>query len=39
VRILIIEDDAPLRALLRRGLSGDGHVVDAIRTVAIAMNT
>jgi DNA-binding response OmpR family regulator len=30
VRILIIEDDAPLRALLRRGLSEDGHVVDAI---------
>lgn len=30
MRILIIEDDAPLRTLLRRGLSEDGHVVDAI---------
>jgi DNA-binding response OmpR family regulator len=30
VRILIIEDDEPLRALLRRGLCEDGYVVDAI---------
>ncbi|MGB6520154.1 MAG: response regulator transcription factor [Candidatus Cybelea sp.] len=30
MRILIIEDDTPLRALLRRGLSEDGHVVDAL---------
>jgi DNA-binding response OmpR family regulator len=30
VRILIIEDDEPLRALLRRGLCEDGYVVDAL---------
>jgi two-component system, OmpR family, response regulator MprA len=30
VRILIVEDDGPLRALLRRGLCEDGYVVDAI---------
>ncbi len=30
MRILVIEDDEPLRALLRRGLSEDGHVVDAL---------
>jgi DNA-binding response OmpR family regulator len=30
VRVLIVEDDEPLRALLRRGLSEDGYVVDAI---------
>ncbi|HLY03519.1 MAG TPA: response regulator transcription factor [Candidatus Cybelea sp.] len=30
MRILAIEDDAPLRALLRRGLGEDGHVVDAL---------
>jgi DNA-binding response OmpR family regulator len=30
VRILIVEDDDPLRALLRRGLTEDGHVIDAI---------
>ena len=30
MRILIVEDDEPLRALLRRGLSEDGYVVDAI---------
>jgi two-component system, OmpR family, response regulator MprA len=30
MRILVIEDDRPLRALLRRGLSEDGHVVDAL---------
>jgi DNA-binding response OmpR family regulator len=30
VRILIVEDDAPLRTLLRRGLVEDGHVVDAL---------
>jgi two-component system, OmpR family, copper resistance phosphate regulon response regulator CusR len=30
MRILIVEDDEPLRALLRRGLCEDGHIVDAI---------
>jgi DNA-binding response OmpR family regulator len=30
VRILVIEDDGPLRALLRRGLCEDGNVVDAL---------
>ncbi len=30
MRILVIEDDEPLRTLLRRGLSEDGHVVDAL---------
>ena len=30
MRILVIEDDRRLRALLRRGLSEDGYVVDAI---------
>lgn len=30
MRILIVEDDAPLRALLRRGLIEDGYVVDAL---------
>jgi DNA-binding response OmpR family regulator len=30
VRILIIEDDEPLRALLRRGLCEDGYIVDAL---------
>jgi len=30
VRILVIEDDEPLRALLRRGLCEDGYVVDAL---------
>lgn len=30
MRILIVEDDAPLRALILRGLSEDGHVVDAL---------
>jgi len=30
VRVLVIEDDEPLRALLRRGLSEDGYVVDAL---------
>jgi DNA-binding response OmpR family regulator len=30
VRILIVEDDDPLRALLRRGLAEDGYVVDAL---------
>ena len=30
MRILVIEDDAPLRTLLRRGLCEDGHVVDAL---------
>lgn len=31
MRILIVEDDERLRALLRRGLTEDGYVVDAIR--------
>jgi DNA-binding response OmpR family regulator len=30
MRILFIEDDEPLRTLLRRGLGEDGHVVDAL---------
>lgn len=30
MRVLIVEDDAPLRALLRRGLVEDGYVIDAI---------
>jgi DNA-binding response OmpR family regulator len=30
VRILVIEDDDPLRALLERGLAEEGHVVDAL---------
>ena len=30
MRLLVIEDDEPLRALLRRGLLEDGHVVDAL---------
>ena len=30
MRVLIIEDDEPLRALLRRGLTEDGYVVDGI---------
>lgn len=30
MRILVIEDDEPLRSLLVRGLSEDGHVVDAL---------
>lgn len=30
MRVLVIEDDAPLRALLLRGLSEDGCVVDAL---------
>ena len=30
MRILIIEDDDPLRALLVRGLGEEGHVVDAL---------
>lgn len=30
MRVLVIEDDEPLRALLRRGLSEDGYVVDAL---------
>jgi two-component system OmpR family response regulator len=30
VRILIVEDDAPLRSLLQRGLTEDGHVVDVL---------
>src|SRR5579863_1286173 len=30
VRVLVIEDDDPLRALVRRGLSEDGYIVDAL---------
>jgi DNA-binding response OmpR family regulator len=30
VRIRVVEDDEPLRALLRRGLCEDGYVVDAL---------
>jgi DNA-binding response OmpR family regulator len=30
VRILVVEDDGPLRALLQRGLTEEGHVVDAL---------
>lgn len=30
MRILIVEDDEPLRRLLQRGLSEDGHVVDTL---------
>jgi len=30
VRVLVIEDDEPLRALVRRGLSEDGYVVDSL---------
>jgi DNA-binding response OmpR family regulator len=30
VRVLVIEDDEPLRALVRRGLSEDGYIVDAL---------
>jgi DNA-binding response OmpR family regulator len=30
VRILVVEDDDPLRALLQRGLSEEGHIVDAL---------
>ncbi len=30
MRILVIEDDEPLRSLLQRGLSEEGHVVDAL---------
>jgi two-component system, OmpR family, response regulator MprA len=30
VRLLVIEDDEPLRELLARGLTEDGHVVDAL---------
>jgi DNA-binding response OmpR family regulator len=30
VRVLVIEDDEPLRALLRRGLTEDGYIVDAL---------
>jgi DNA-binding response OmpR family regulator len=30
VRILVVEDDGPLRKLLQRGLSEDGHVVDTL---------
>jgi len=30
MRLLVIEDDEPLRSLLARGLSEDGHVVDTL---------
>src|SRR5690349_20843362 len=30
MRVLVVEDDAPSRALLQRGLSEDGYVVDAL---------
>jgi DNA-binding response OmpR family regulator len=30
VRVLVVEDDAPLRALLQRGLAEDGYVVDTL---------
>jgi two-component system, OmpR family, response regulator MprA len=30
LRLLVIEDDDPLRSLLARGLTEDGHVVDAL---------
>lgn len=30
MRILVVEDDEPLRALIVRGLAEDGHVVDAL---------
>ncbi|HEV7180790.1 MAG TPA: response regulator, partial [Candidatus Baltobacteraceae bacterium] len=30
MRILIVEDDEPLRTLVRRGLTEEGHVVDAL---------
>ena len=30
MRVLVIEDDEPLRALVRRGLSEDGYVVDSL---------
>ncbi len=30
MRLLIVEDDDPLRGLLQRGLAEDGHVVDAL---------
>jgi DNA-binding response OmpR family regulator len=30
MRILIVEDDGPLRSLIQRGLSEEGHVVDGL---------
>ncbi len=30
MRLLVVEDDEPLRSLLARGLTEDGHVVDAL---------
>ncbi|MBV9718222.1 MAG: response regulator transcription factor [Candidatus Eremiobacteraeota bacterium] len=30
MRVLVVEDDPPLRRLLRRGLTEDGYVVDAL---------
>ncbi|HEY6327263.1 MAG TPA: response regulator transcription factor [Candidatus Cybelea sp.] len=30
MRVLVIEDDEPLRTLVRRGLSEDGYIVDAL---------
>ena len=33
MRILLVEDDARMRALVRRGLLEEGHVVETIETV------
>jgi DNA-binding response OmpR family regulator len=30
VRVLVVEDDQPLRALIARGLAEDGHVIDTL---------
>jgi DNA-binding response OmpR family regulator len=30
VRVLVVEDDEPLRALIARGLAEDGHVIDTL---------
>ncbi len=35
MRILIVEDDGPLRSLIQRGLSEEGHVVDALADGAL----
>jgi DNA-binding response OmpR family regulator len=36
VRLLVVEDDPVLRAVLRRGLGEEGHAVDAEGSVAAA---